>query len=159
MNSRCVLIIALIGLATGCGSARPAVDRDTPLTACMASVRLPAAPAGDSGNTLRGRVCLEETGASVPHVLIVMVVRGRELRTGTDSSGRYVLTGIPLGEFAVQARGVGYYREERAVAFGECGVQLVDSTGKPIDGVRDVNPVTCRANQWLAFSLRPRPVF
>jgi hypothetical protein len=116
------------------------------------------APALDSGNTLEGRVCHEQSGARVPHVLIVMRVKGRELKASTDSTGRYVLKGIPLGNFTVEARGLGYYREARLIDFGDCGVRIVDARGKTIDSAA-LNPVTCRANQWLAFSLRPRPVY
>ena len=104
-----------------------------------------------SANRLLGRVCVEATGKPAPGVLVTLTIKGREVRTGTDSTGRYILTGIPLGEFTVRARGLGYYPEQRQIAFGGCGWRLVDSAGRALDSAAQEfkNEITCRAEQWL----------
>src|SRR5712691_3596801 len=94
---------------------------------CMAPVIATKLAPASSGNRLLGRVCVEETGKPAPGVLVTVTIKGREVRTGSDSTGWYVLTGIPLGEFTVRVRGIGYYPEQRQIEFGGCGWRLVDS--------------------------------
>jgi len=142
----------------------PAVGRDAEtsekllLTPCAAPDL--ATDTAQAANTLRGRVCLEKTGEPLPNVSVAITIHEGELRTTTDSTGSYVLTGIPLGDFTVRARAIGYYPEDRMIVFGGCGLMFEDSAGRArAVRIHDPNPFTCRAEQWLAFYLRPRPIY
>jgi hypothetical protein len=56
-------------------------------------------------------------------------------------------------------RALGYYPEERELIIGGCGYRIIGDAAGADTGLRDVNPVTCRRHQWLAFYLRPLPQY
>jgi len=63
---------------------------------------------------LQGRV-LAETGRPIANA--VVAVPGLDIRTVTDSSGRFRLTTIPCGEHVVVTRAVGYRPDSTLTAF------------------------------------------
>ena len=72
-----------------------------------ALLALPAV-AQDTG-TLAGRVTDAATGEALPTAQVVIV--GTDLGAATDLEGRYRIIGVPVGEYEVEARFVGFETE------------------------------------------------
>ncbi len=151
-----VPVLICLELLPGC---RPSsVVRNSPVPQCAPQPSAGDTLPSDSANVLEGRVCLEATGQPLRDVTVSVDVAGRRLATRTDASGHFLLSPVPLGESTVRARMIGYYIEERKIVFGDCGLVVVD-TAAHIVQAQAANRETCRHRQWLAFYLRPHPVF
>jgi hypothetical protein len=99
---------------------------------------------------LRGVVRVEATGQVIAGA-VVSVEGLPKRRTVTDANGSYRLDGLPVGDYIIVARHVGYYVERRELAV-YCPITIVDSAGTPLrtDGSCDSD------RQTLNFQLRPQ---
>lgn len=86
-----------------------------PLSALLLLALAPATPVAAQSGTLVGRITDAESGAPLSDVMVT--VEGAEASPDavlTDVGGRYRITGLPPGRYAVVARHVGYETLRRA---------------------------------------------
>lgn len=106
---------------------------------------------------LSGRVVDERTGRPVARVIITVdttALPGPGIRsTRTDADGRYRFTRLPIGDYFVGARGIGYYVERREVEV-TCPVVVVE----PHETVVRKEAACAPPPEVVNFSLRVRVV-
>ena len=60
-----------------------------------------------------GHVIDKKTGEHAPFINIV--IQGTTIGTTTDNTGHYMLTNLPVGQFTISAKGMGYVTQESSV--------------------------------------------
>ena len=69
---------------------------------------VPAAVAAQTTGTIRGRVIDQQSRAAIAGADVRVV--GRSARTSADAEGRFILGGIPAGEFSLEVSALGYQK-------------------------------------------------
>ena len=62
---------------------------------------------------LHGHVVDKKTGEHIPFFTIM--IKGTTIGTSTDETGHYYLKNLPVGEYTVCAKGLGYYSQEKKI--------------------------------------------
>jgi len=96
------------------------------VAAAGAAVALLVAPAtAQQTGTIAGRV-LSQTGQPLQEV--VVTVQGSELSGLTNSEGRYLILGVPAGEYTLNATYIGYGQGSQTATVAAGGSAVVDFT-------------------------------
>jgi TonB-linked SusC/RagA family outer membrane protein len=100
--------------------------------ACCAieAVAQQQAAATGAGGTVAGQVVNVDTKAPLSDVMVV--IKGTELRTGTNAQGRFVIRNVPAGTHTVRAQLLGFAAQEQPVTVVAGQTATVDIAMKEV---------------------------
>jgi hypothetical protein len=82
------------------------------LTCCLQQIENPSAPSAERG-IIEGVVADSSNGAPIPNATVY--IQGSNLRTTSDSQGRYRIENVPAGTQIVHAQASGYETQSKSV--------------------------------------------
>ncbi len=115
---------------TGPGGVGQAIPNPVSPLACPEVIwgQAPSPPAGPVGHIV-GQITGAQSGRSLESVLVTL--DGSQTQVLTNTSGRYVLPSVPVGERTVTATLLGYLEQQRQVTVSEGQTAVVDFAVEP----------------------------